>query len=58
MGGRVKRSTRILLVVMAGLLALAGLALLLAAALAPAETLRLHATLAPTLLAPPLGVTP
>ena len=53
-----KRSTRILLVVMAGLLALAGLALLLAAALAPAETLRLHATLAPTLLAPPLGVTP
>jgi hypothetical protein len=54
----VKRSTRILLVVMAGLLALAGLALLLAVALTPAETLRLQATLAPTLLAPPLGVTP
>lgn len=53
-----KRSTRIFLLGMAGLLALAGLALLLGVALAPAETLRLHATLAPTLLAPPLGVTP
>ena len=53
-----KRSTRILLVVIAGVLALAGLALLLAVALAPTETLRLQATLAPTLLAPPLGVTP
>ena len=47
-----------MLVVIAGLLALAGLALLLAVALTPGETLRLHATLAPTLLAPPLGVTP
>jgi hypothetical protein len=53
-----KGRTRIWLVVIAGLLALAGLALLLAAALAPVETIRLHATLAPTLLAPPLGVTP
>jgi hypothetical protein len=52
------RRKRILLVVIAGLLALAGLALLLSVALAPAETIRLHATLAPTLLAPPLGVTP
>ena len=47
-----------MLMVIAGLLALAGLALLLALALAPAETMRLHATLAPTLLAPPLRVTP
>jgi len=47
-----------LLLVIAGLLALAGLALLLAVSLAPGETLRLHATLAPTLLAPPQGMTP
>ena len=47
-----------MLLVIAGLLALAGLALLLAVALAPGETLRLHATLAPTLLAPPQGMTP
>jgi hypothetical protein len=53
-----KGRTRIVLLVIAGLLALAGLALLLAVALAPGETLRLNATLAPTLLAPPLGVTP
>jgi hypothetical protein len=54
----VKRSTRIWLLVIGGLLALAGLALLLAVAVAPTETIRLQATLAPTLLAPPLGVTP
>jgi hypothetical protein len=44
-----KGRTRIVLLVIAGMLAVA---------LAPGETLRLNATLAPTLLAPPLGVTP
>ncbi len=53
-----KRRTRVLLLVIAGLLALAGLALLVMAATAPGETLRLQATLAPTLLAPPEGLVP
>jgi hypothetical protein len=53
-----KRSRRNWLLVIGGVLALAGLALLLASALAPSEIMHLHATLAPTLLAPPLGVTP
>ena len=53
-----KGRTRILLLVIAGLLALAGLALILAVAWPPGEMLRLHATLAPTLLAPPQGMTP
>jgi hypothetical protein len=42
----------------AALLLLAGLALVLLAALAPDETLHLQATLAPTLLTPPPGGMP
>jgi hypothetical protein len=49
---------RTILLILAGLLALAGLWLLLAAIFSPGEILRLQATLAPTLLIPPQAVMP
>ena len=49
---------RLTLLLVAALLLLAGLALVLLAVLAPDETLRMQATLAPTLLTPPQGGMP
>jgi hypothetical protein len=57
-GGFLSRKKRTVLLILAGLLALAGLWLLLAAIFSPGEILRLQATLAPTLLIPPQAVMP